>query len=68
MANDMMMTGAMQDRAVTLESLQEEHQTLDARLKKLDRQRSLSPEEQYEMMVIKKRKLSLKDRISRLRT
>ena len=50
---------------ISLETLQHEHEQLDARLQKLDRLRSLSPEEQYEKMVIKKRKLALKDRISR---
>ncbi len=49
-----------------LETLREEHGDLESRLRQLDRHRSLSPEEQYEMQVIKKRKLHLKDRISRL--
>ena len=48
----------------TLETLQDEHHTLESRLQRLDKQRWLSPEEQYEKMVIKKRKLALKDRIS----
>lgn len=50
----------------SLDALRVEHGTLDARLQQLDRHRSLSPEEKYEMQVIKKRKLELKDRISRL--
>jgi uncharacterized protein YdcH (DUF465 family) len=54
------------DKNLTLDALRAEHEALDTRLGKLDRQRSLSPEEQYEMMVIKKRKLALKDQISRL--
>lgn len=49
-----------------LETLRDEHAALDARLNKLKSRRSVSPEEQYEMMVIKKRKLALKDQISRL--
>ena len=52
------------ERTSNLTTLRQEHETLDSRLQKLDRQRSLSPEEQYEMMVIKKRKLALKDRIN----
>jgi len=54
------------DKNLTLDALRAEHEALDTRLGKLDRLRSLSPEEQYEMMVIKKRKLALKDQISRL--
>lgn len=50
----------------TADELRLEHGTLDARLRQLDRHRSLSPEEQYEVQVIKKRKLALKDRLSRL--
>ena len=46
--------------------LKSEHQTLEERLNQLDRHRSLSPEEQYEKQVIKKRKLALKDRIANL--
>lgn len=49
-----------------LDSLRAEHRELETRLRKLDRHRSLSPEEQYEMQVIKKRKLALKDRIARM--
>lgn len=52
--------GRQQD---TLESLQRVHQELEHRLTKLDRQRSLSPEEQFEVQVLKKRKLALKDRM-----
>ena len=47
----------------TMESLQETHQSLQERLNELDRHRSLSPEEQFEVQIIKKRKLALKDRI-----
>ena len=50
----------------SLEALRVEHGTLDARLQQLDRHRSLSPEEQYEVQIIKKRKLALKDEISRM--
>lgn len=47
-----------------LEALQQEHQSLESRLKELGKHLSLTPEEQYEAMVIKKRKLALKDQIS----
>lgn len=47
----------------TLESLRDAHQHLERRLNKLDGHRSLSPEEQYEVQVLKKRKLAIKDRI-----
>lgn len=50
----------------SLDDLKVEHGSLDARLQKLDRHRSLSPEEQYEVQVIKKRKLALKDRMNQL--
>ena len=45
------------------ESLRQTHQQLEQRLEKLDRQRSLSPEEEFEMQVLKKRKLALKDQL-----
>lgn len=47
----------------TLTSLRQAHRQLERRLDKLDGQRSLSPEEQFEVQVLKKRKLALKDRI-----
>ncbi|MEZ4459837.1 MAG: YdcH family protein [bacterium] len=49
-----------------LTALKTEHESLDVRLRQLDRHLSLSPEEQYEMQVIKKRKLAIKDRIANL--
>ena len=49
-----------------LPTLLGEHQNLEVRLKQLDKHRSLSPEEQYEIQVIKKRKLALKDLITAL--
>lgn len=48
---------------VTLESLRQAHKQLEQRLHTLDRHRSLSPEEQFEVQVLKKRKLAIKDRI-----
>ena len=50
-----------------VDMLREEHQNLETRLRQLERQRSLSPVEQYEVQVLKKRKLALKDRIQNLR-
>ncbi len=47
----------------SLESLRRAHQQLEQRLHTLDRHRSLSPEEQFEVQVLKKRKLALKDRM-----
>ncbi len=47
----------------TFEALQQAHQQLEQRLNTLDRHRSLSPEEQFEVQVLKKRKLALKDRM-----
>jgi hypothetical protein len=52
----------------TLDQLRTKHGSLDARLQQLDRHRSLSPEEQYEVQIIKKRKLALKDRIESLQS
>lgn len=54
--------------AARLEVLQQEHQSLEMRLKELGKHLSLTPEEQYEAMVIKKRKLALKDQISAMNT
>ena len=48
----------------SVDDLRQEHAALDLRLKELSRLRSLSPEEQYEKMVIKKRKLAIKDRLA----
>ncbi len=50
----------------SLDELRVEHGLLDARLQRLDRRRSHSPEEKYEIQVIKKRKLALKDIIRQL--
>ena len=47
----------------SLEALQHAHSELEARLTQLDRHRSLSPEEQFEVQILKKRKLALKDRM-----
>lgn len=49
-----------------LNELKNEHANLDNRLNLLDSRRSISPEEHYEMIVIKKRKLILKERISEI--
>ena len=49
-----------------LDELKTQHEVLDQRLVRLARPRSLSPEAHYEMQVIKKRKLVLKDRINRM--
>lgn len=54
--------------AEDVHTLRDEHQNLESRLHQLEKHRSLSPEEQYEAQVIKKRKLALKDRISTLET
>lgn len=44
-------------------TLEAEHTTLDIRLKELERRKSHSPEERYEIQIIKKRKLAIKDRM-----
>ena len=49
----------------SLESLRARHAEIEDRLERLERLRSLSPEEQYERAVLKKRKLVLKDQIRR---
>ena len=59
-------TNVMQKSRPPLDELRTMHSQLEARLNQLDRHRSLSPEEQYEQQVIKKRKLALKDRIQKL--
>jgi hypothetical protein len=58
------MNNDVSKRQQSLDNLRREHALLESRLKELERPRSISPEESYEMQVIKKRKLSIKDRIS----
>lgn len=53
----------LKGQRLNLEDLRHEHSTLDTRLKQLEAHRSLSPQEQYEKAIIKKRKLAIKDRI-----
>ena len=43
--------------------LMDEHATVDRRVRELDRRVGLTPDEQYELSQLKKRKLALKDRI-----
>ena len=62
----MQQTNEMFANHQNLDELRDQHGDLDARLQQLDRHRSLSPEEQYEVQVIKKRKLHLKDVINQL--
>lgn len=52
----------------SLDTLLEEHRRLDARLRQLDAQRSLTTAEQLEYGRLKKQKLLAKDRIARLQT
>jgi hypothetical protein len=47
-------------------TLENEHTTLDVRLKELEKRKSHSPEERYEIQIIKKRKLAIKDRMKRV--
>jgi hypothetical protein len=47
----------------SLEELKSAHENLEQRLDDLESPRSMSPEEEYEMNVIKKQKLSIKDKI-----
>lgn len=56
---------ATRDDVITqsYEQLQSEHKTLEKRLEKLKRPRSLSPEENAEIQRIKKRKLAIKDQM-----
>lgn len=49
-----------------LTTLQAEHDQLEQRLESLKHRKSHSPEERYEIQVIKKRKLSIKDRMRTL--
>lgn len=49
-----------------LDELVRQHRELDDRLQDMARRRSLTPEEQHEAAVMKKRKLALKDRIAAL--
>jgi len=49
-----------------LATLSKEHRRLDARLRKLDRQVSLTSAERVEYCLLKKQKLLTKDRIARI--
>ncbi len=49
--------------SVAPERLIEEHAVLDQRVRELDRRIGLTPNEQVELIHLKKRKLALKDRI-----
>ncbi|WP_164856202.1 DUF465 domain-containing protein [Lujinxingia sediminis] len=51
----------MSDDPRSLDELRAQHLELKERLQALEKLRSLSPEEQFEARVIKKRKLALKD-------
>ena len=55
-----------EDVTATLNSLRSAHQEADARLVELERHLALSPEEQVEVVRLKKRKLQLKDEIRAL--
>lgn len=52
----------------TIDELRELHESLEARLEELQSARFLSQEEKYEVQIIKKRKLLIKDRINQLRS
>lgn len=49
---------------MSAEELQEKHQELEKRVNELETPRSMSPEEEYELRTIKKRKLAIKDKLS----
>jgi hypothetical protein len=55
-----------EDLHVTLERLRTDHQIADQRLRDLDAHISLTPEEQVEIVRLKKQKLHLKDEIRTL--
>jgi hypothetical protein len=55
--------GVPSDVQSTLDRLRADHQTAERRLQELDGLRSLTPDEQFEMARLKKRKLHLKDEI-----
>lgn len=52
------------DQALNAADIRDQHEILEIRLGQLDKHLSLSPEEKYEMQVIKKRKLALKDQLT----
>ena len=49
---------------MSAEELQRRHQELEQRVNELETPRSMSPEEEYELRTIKKRKLAIKDKLS----
>ena len=54
------------DAVPGVEELIRQHRELDERLRAFTASRNLTPSEQYEAAVMKKRKLALKDRITAL--
>ena len=60
------MQNAVTMSSTDLTMLQAEHDLLEQRLELLKNRKSHSPEERYEIQVIKKRKLSIKDRMRTL--
>lgn len=60
------MNAPVMDAAASLDDLLAEHARLDARLRQLEAQRSLTAAEQVEYGTLKKQKLRAKDRIARL--
>ena len=55
-----------QTAEVSIDSLQDEHRRLEARIAELEHHLSLSPDEQRERITLKKRKLVVKDQLLHL--
>jgi uncharacterized protein YdcH (DUF465 family) len=54
-------------RIATIRTLEERHQTLAQQVAQLERRAILTPQEQFEVATLKKRKLATKDRLVEMR-
>jgi uncharacterized protein YdcH (DUF465 family) len=54
-------------RIATIRTLEEKHQTLAQQVAQLERRAILTPQEQFEVATLKKRKLATKDRLVEMR-
>ena len=54
-------------RIATIRTLEEKHQTLAQQVAQLERRAILTPQEQFEVATLKKKKLATKDRLVEMR-
>ncbi len=64
MTDDVSISALIQEPNACPEALKKAHHQLESRLSLLTSRRSISPQEHYEIQVLKKRKLAIKDQLS----